>query len=173
MTIQEALSAIDALRPNMFTEAEKLAWLSECDGLIWYDVLGMRQRPAVPEVPRRPNPLDEDGRWHPYPEPPEPDEEPWTGADDSFTGYTSATRTVIDPETGEETEEPVTLLVPYPYDRDLYTYYLMMKVDEGNAEFDKYNQSSKLFNNALLTYRNFVNRQRSVTPRPGTGRFRW
>lgn len=167
MTISEALAAFDALRPNMYTQAEKIAWLSACDGLIWHDVLAMRQRPPVP-APHWPSPLDEDGRWHPVPpSPPAEDEEPWTGKDDSFAGYTSATVTVD----GEEV--PVTLLVPYPYDRDVYVYYLMMMNDQMNGETEKYNQSAKLYNTALLNYRNYVNRQRTPTRAPGTAAFHW
>lgn len=175
MTIAEALAAIDALRPNMFTQAEKLGWLSACDGMIWEEILKRRQRPAWPGPAHPgPNPLDEDGHWHPVPpSPPPEDEEPWTGEDDSFTGYTSVTRTVTDPETGEETEEPITLLVPYPYDRDVYTFYLMMMVDQANGEIEKYNQSSKLYNNALLNYRNYVNRERAPVRNGGTARFWW
>lgn len=242
MTISEALAAINALRPNMYTQEEKLAWISQCDGLIWQDVLKLRQRPAVP-AQHWPNPLDEDGQWHPVPpSPPVEDEETWAGEDESvrafdyfgvplasdsrtlkidhsggytgsitsvsFTGGTveedaligrvillNGVRATVTDNTensisfdstnfgtvadafviypGEIDPDKYQLLVPWPYDRDVYIYYLMMMVDQSNGEIEKYNQSSKLFNNALLTYRNYVNRQRAATPKPGTGRFRW
>ena len=158
MTISEAITKIDALRPNMYTDAEKIGWLSKLDGMIYYEILGQRQRPPQPEIPRWPNPLTEDGTWEPYPEPPAEDETTWTGADDSFTGYSGTTATTT------------ALLVPYPYDQELYVSYLMMMVDEANGEIEKYNQSSTLYNNALLAYRNFVNRQR---PAAGPRGWRW
>ena len=65
------------------------------------------------------------------------------------------------------------LLVPFPYGKDIYTYFLMMMVDQMNGEIEKYNQSSKLFNNALLNYRNYVNRQRPPTRTGATARIWW
>ena len=242
MTINEALTAFDALRPNMYTQAEKIAWLSECDGLIWHDVLAMRQRPPV-SAPPWPDPLEDDDSPSPFPpSPPVEDEETWAGEDESvqafdyfgvplasdsrtlkidhsggytgsitsvsFTGGTVeedaligrvillngvratvtdnaensisfdstnfgtvADASVIYP--GEIDPDKYQLLVPFPYDRDVYIYYLMMMNDQMNGETDKYNQSAKLFNTALLNYRNYVNRQRTPTRTVGTARFWW
>lgn len=38
MTIAEALSAIDALKANTYTKAEKIAWLSRMDGMAKIEV---------------------------------------------------------------------------------------------------------------------------------------
>lgn len=160
MTITEAIAAIDRLRPNQYTQEEKILWLSQLDGQIYAELLQRRQR-KEPPAPGWPNPLGtgEDPVLIP-PEPPAADEETWSGEDltEEFAGY--------DSETAGSTE----LLAPWPYDRELYTAYLMMKVDESNAEFEKYNQSVVLFNTALEGYRNWLNRQRKAA---GPRRFWW
>lgn len=39
MTIQEAINRIDELKPGMFTDEQKIAWLSEVDGFVWNDII--------------------------------------------------------------------------------------------------------------------------------------
>lgn len=39
MTIQAAIDLIDSLKPNMFSDQQKVAWLSELDGMIWREVI--------------------------------------------------------------------------------------------------------------------------------------
>lgn len=39
MTIQAAIDLIDSLKPNMFEDQQKIAWLSELDGMIWREVI--------------------------------------------------------------------------------------------------------------------------------------
>lgn len=39
MTIQAAIDTIDTLKPNMFPRHQKVAWLSELDGLIWREII--------------------------------------------------------------------------------------------------------------------------------------
>lgn len=39
MTIQEAIDRVDELKPNQYTDAEKLKWLSELDGRVDRDIL--------------------------------------------------------------------------------------------------------------------------------------
>ena len=46
MTIAEALAGIDALKPNSFTAAQKIAWLSELDGMVWQELILTHERPA-------------------------------------------------------------------------------------------------------------------------------
>lgn len=48
----------------------------------------------------------------------------------------------------EETNESQTLIVPEHYGRDLYSFYLMMKIDYVNAEYAKYNTNAALFQSA-------------------------
>lgn len=39
MTIQAAIDMIDTLKPNMIPHHQKVAWLSDLDGLIWREVV--------------------------------------------------------------------------------------------------------------------------------------
>ena len=64
----------------------------------------------------------------------------------AFTGY------------GEATPTDRELLVPFPYDRELYSFYLQSAVDRENGETAKYNQSVTLFNNAYLRFESWYNR---------------
>lgn len=43
MTIKEAIDRLDALMPNTYTEAEKIAWLSALDGLVYDRVLSTHE----------------------------------------------------------------------------------------------------------------------------------
>lgn len=38
MTIQAAIDMIDTLKPNMFPHHQKVAWLSDLDGMIWREI---------------------------------------------------------------------------------------------------------------------------------------
>lgn len=39
MTIQAAIDMIDTLKPNMFPITQKVAWLSDLDGMIWREII--------------------------------------------------------------------------------------------------------------------------------------
>ena len=39
MTIQAAIDMVDTLKPNMFPHHQKVAWLSDLDGLIWREII--------------------------------------------------------------------------------------------------------------------------------------
>lgn len=38
MTIQEAVERIDTLKPNKFPLRQKVAWLSDLDGMVWKEI---------------------------------------------------------------------------------------------------------------------------------------
>ena len=124
MTINEAISHVDAVKPNQYDYATKVGWLSKLDGMIFREVL-----------------LTHEGC----------DEE-------SFPGYDNA------PPEKE-------LLVPYPYDEDVYNYFLQAQIDKENGETAKYNQSITLYNNAYLIYFAWYNR--THCPLPARTRFKF
>ena len=68
---------------------------------------------------------------------------------ESFDGYDGS-----DPE-----QE---LLVPYPYDEDIYNYFLQAQIDKENSETGKYNQSITLYNTAYFNFQSWYTR----TPKP-------
>lgn len=39
MTVSEVLTFVDALKPNAFTQAQKMLWLSEVEGMVQTDVM--------------------------------------------------------------------------------------------------------------------------------------
>ena len=39
MTIQTAINRIDEMKSNMFSDAQKIAWLSEVDGYVWKEII--------------------------------------------------------------------------------------------------------------------------------------
>lgn len=70
---------------------------------------------------------------------------------ESFTGYDAA-----NPDT--------VLLVPYPYDEDVYGYFLCAQVDSENGEMTKYNQSITMYNNAFKLFQDWYNRTHMPLP---------
>ena len=44
MTIAEIIAKVDAIKPNKFTEAQKIGWLSDCDSVIFKDVISTHER---------------------------------------------------------------------------------------------------------------------------------
>ena len=71
------------------------------------------------------------------------------------------------PPSGYDTDD-YELIVQPPYAEDLYTYYLLSRIAEMNAETAKYNQYAALYNAAYSDWTGWYNR----THRPIT-RGRW
>lgn len=61
-------------------------------------------------------------------------------------------------DTYEDAEKD--LLIPAPYASDVYCYYLLSRIAESNAEIQKYNLYSTLFNEAYKTFSDWYNRNR-------------
>lgn len=76
----------------------------------------------------------------------------WEQIREGFQGYEDASR---------DTE----LLVPYPYDEDIYNYYLQSQIDKENMEIAKYNQTAALFNNAYKAFCDYYNRTHRPIPK--------
>lgn len=124
MTISDALTLVDRLKPNQYTDTMKVKWLSKLDGQIYKEVFLTHEGNEV----------------------------------ESFSGY-------------DEANQDTVLLVPYPYDEDIYNYFLQAQIDKENGEMGKYNQNITLYNNA---YRNFQNDyNRTHMPLPKGTRFRF
>ena len=63
----------------------------------------------------------------------------------TFTGY------------NEDTPQDTILIAPAPYD-ELYVRWLEAQIDYANGEIGKYNNSMALYNEAMLSFRNYYNR---------------
>ena len=70
-----------------------------------------------------------------------------------------------------EADPDTVLLVPYPYDEDIYNYFLQSQIDKENGEMAKYKQSVVLYNNAYQTFWNWYNR--THVPLPAEAAFRF
>ena len=120
MKINEALTKLDALKPNNYTDAEKIGWLDHIERVLYTEIFSKHEDDPTIVIES-----GDDG------------EEIETKG---FNGY--------DDDTDLDTE----LLVPDTY-ADLYVHYLMSQVDYYNAEFDRYQNTSTMFN---TSYKNFA-----------------
>ena len=77
---------------------------------------------------------------------------------ESFDGY-------------DEANPDETLLVPYPYDEDVYNYFLQSQIDKENGEMSKYNQSVTMYNNAFKIFQDWYNR--THLPLPANSAFKF
>lgn len=121
MTIQEAISLVDRLKPNQYEAIHKIRWLSKLDGMIWKEVMMTHVGLTCEQIL------------------------------EGFNGY-------------EDASNDTELLVPYPYDADIYNYYLQSMIDKENGEMAKYNQSAMLYNNAYKEFVNWYNRTHRPIP---------
>lgn len=72
----------------------------------------------------------------------------------------------------EETEIPAytlgtrtrELFVPAPYS-DIYVYWLFMKIDFMNGEFDRFNNDALLYNTSWLNFSSHINRTHEIKKR--------
>lgn len=123
MKISEAIALVDELKPNQYSTAVKVKWLSTLDGIIFKEVYLTHHGPL-------------------------PDFEPYDGTDTTLE-----------------------LLVPYPYDMDIYNSWLQSQIDRENGEIVRYNQTSALFNAAYDKFKYWFNR--THIPKLGFFRFRF
>ena len=111
MKVSEAISLVDKLKVNQYSETMKIGWLSKLDGQIFKEIFLTHEGNSI----------------------------------ETFDGY-------------DETSQEQELLVPYPYDEDVYNYFLQAQIDKENGETARYNQSITLYNNAFLAFQNWYNR---------------
>ena len=124
MTIQEAVSLVDRMKPNQYDHETKVKWLSKLDGMIFREIIATHDGSTM----------------------------------ESFDGY-------------DEANPDMTLLVPYPYDEDVYNYFLQSQIDKENGEMAKYNQSVTMYNNAFKIFQDWYNR--THLPLPANSAFKF
>ena len=111
MTIMGAINHLDAVKPNGYSQVEKIKWLSILDGIVKAEIIDTHEG----------------------------------GEGKEFKGYDEMTAL---------TQE---LLVPHPYD-DIYIRYLEMQIDYANGEYNKYNNSKTVYNEAFSEFLKYYNR---------------
>ena len=143
MTIKDSIGAIDLLKPNAYTEGQKVAWLSELDTSIYWQLV----RKVNPNDDYDPDKTYNTGDTVDFGETPyvcqadgvseSPEDAPDSWAAETWAGYDS---------TDNAFDEDTILLAPVPYDIPLYTNWLALKISLFNREIQHYNNESLLFN---------------------------
>ena len=118
MTLIEAINRIDAIKPNSFSQQEKVRWLSTLDGIIKKEIIDTHEG----------------------------------GENVTFNGYNDNTLLTTE------------LIVPAPYD-DVYIRYLEMQINYAMGEYNKYNNTTLVYNNAYSAFERFYNREHAPISR--------
>lgn len=111
MTISEAISRANTVKPNTYSDLDKMRWLSTLDGIIKKHIIDTHEG----------------------------------GEDVVFNGY--------DEDTNPDTE----LLVPAPHDH-IYIHWLEAQIDYANDEYDRYENTMGMYNNAYSAFSKYYNR---------------
>lgn len=119
MKIRELLDYIDDVRPNAFTEAQKLVWINELEARIQRDVLLSAELWQY-ELPRS-------------------CDDPIEGSCtiESGTGARCTGRRIMD--------EDKELILDPPHDA-IYRHWMEAMIDYENGEYSKYQNSMQMFN---------------------------
>ena len=146
MKVRELLTTIDRLRPNAYTDEEKLHFLNTIEGRIYKEIVEKAEPPKPPPLPL----IEEDE----------------TETEESETEETETEETK--PDEQEKKKEPLPprphcfkpfregdeekdLIVSIPY-TDIYIYYLAAMIDFYNGDSGRYNDTMVLFNQAWEDY---------------------
>lgn len=139
MTIIEVINQIDALKPNTYSQEDKIKWLSTLDGIVKREIIdtheGADKEQAIADYMKTNEVSYEEAKE--YIEA--------TRNDIMFQGY------------NEETPLDTVLLVPAPYD-DIYVKWLEVQIDYANKEYGKYANSMVMYNNAYANFYSWYNR---------------
>ena len=132
MTPNKAIEIVDKLKPNSYSEEDKLRWINELEGLVKRLVFQWDEK-YVEELKKQ----LEDGKLT---------EEKYNELIDKMKSY--AYPDDMDKE----------LLVQAPYD-DVYTLFLEAKIDYYNREIANYNNSAMMFEAQYNEYKKDYIRQ--------------
>jgi len=180
MLISEAIGLVNSYRPNLYTDADKVKWLSMLDGMVFREIIEnhVNMNPKLitytaavdyvgPEVPVRQPVFDHalDGAWFDIGGVAYCVEENEGGvlkfgesvpvtAWEPIVPISKSGYNILPSEAYEQVE----LLIPEPYAEDVYINYLESRIDKENAEMAKYNADISLYNQAYQTYSDFFNR---------------
>lgn len=129
-TVAEIISQYNAERPNQVEDAQKVLWLRKCERMIINEILVSHEHD-----------LEEETRV----------DLKVVGSHLVITGAGSFEQHI------DSFDMDTPLLVPEPYD-DLYLHYLDQRIALNNNDKTRYNTAAAQYNNALLTYQQYVNR---------------
>lgn len=152
MTIAEAKAAIAALNPHSYTNAEIIAWLSEIDTNVYWQLV-RKVNPYDEHDPKKAYAINDLISFNNTPYKAlaagvleDPDEDPDSWAEETWTPYAS------------NISDSTVLLAPVPYDIPLYIHWLSMQISMYNREMMHYNNEAALFNMAWQNLADHLNR---------------
>lgn len=78
----------------------------------------------------------------------------WVAVSDTYIKFceTNGQKAIFDTCTDQE------LLIPAPYGRDIYYWWLVSQIDLVEGDSERYANDSQMYNNACLTYKDWYNR---------------
>lgn len=168
MTIIEAINKIDSLKPNAYTQTDKIRWLSLLDGRVKEEVIDTHECDDMHDAIDRyinNHKLAYEAEVEEYAKENEVSiEEARTKVEYREIKYKEAkehikaTRNDIffkcyDEETPLDTE----LLAHHPYD-EMYPMWLEAQIDYANNEYGRYNNSISMFNSIYSAFERWYNR---------------
>lgn len=150
MTVREILTTVDRLRPNAFTDQEKLQFLNTIEGRIYREIL------EKAEPPRRKRPKPMKLQEETTEEIPETEEAPETEnvqeekpAPEGGGFLSLQKERCFRPFREGEEERELAVGIPYT---DIYIYYLAAMIDFYSGDSGRYNDSMAMFNRAWEDY---------------------
>ena len=144
LMIYDLIEQVDAIKPNSYTVAEKLAWVSELDGNIYHDLKEWYDNPEEINEAWFSARLMGNGLKLPY---------------DEHEDYTpTVTPYVYKDGTQIFVKVSAILLAPFPYDA-MYVTWLSAKIDYANGDIAKYNNAKVMFDEQYGSFMNWVNRR--------------
>ena len=126
MTPNKAIEIIDRLKPNSYSEEDKLRWINELDGIVKRLVFQWDEK-YLKEVETRYK------------------SEKITEAE--YKEIIDKTKPYVYPEDMDKE-----LLIPAPFD-ECYTLFLETKIDYHNREYGNYNNSAMMFETRFSEYK--------------------
>ena len=181
MTIIEAINQIDAMKPNSYSQSDKIKWLSNLDWSIKKeiidthedDVVLYKSRMSKEEKARETFLLDKlDEKAEDIIAYIDEIIDEHTGTENEFllnmktflgtklgkTGREIVTELYTFNGYDENSSLDTILLVDAPYD-EIYIRWLESQIDYANGEYGKYNNSITAYNTAWKGYMNYYNRK--------------
>lgn len=175
MTINELLTEVDDLKPNLYDDRQKIKWINQVEGRIIKEILETHEPDKELEEQNllqgeRTEDTESSGDVEET-EDAEGAENTENGPSKEETGWKlvkpmEKRRPVYEFKGyNEETNMDTELIAKEPY-TDLYKFYLISMINLYNEEYDRYQNAAMLFNNAYQDYANYYNRtHKSAYPR--------
>ena len=169
MTIIEAITRADSLKPNTYTPCDKIKWLSTLDGIIKENIIETHEGCEVENIyagDTAPTETKDLMYWI------DTFEEPYVlkqyiKENDTWEFVATKYIRITAPGVGaalikflgynDDTDVDTVLLVPAPFD-NIYISWLESRIDYANGEINRYQNSSLMYNTDYINYANYYNR---------------